>query len=140
MDEIDKLHLLAELSHDFCELNHGPGTRREDFPATDYIVMPFGYPESDVSEVSERELVVPVCEECARALLGNEWTLLYCFECCSSQWVSRKLAKNSYRDHILWMKGCPHCACEFGGVHFKDLKAVKDSATFLGNLIDEIAA
>jgi len=42
MHEVERLALLAQLGEEFCELNHGPGTRREDFPASDYLVMPFG--------------------------------------------------------------------------------------------------
>ncbi|MDP1883891.1 MAG: hypothetical protein Q8L10_00840 [Candidatus Moranbacteria bacterium] len=126
MDAINKLQLLAELSNECCELSHGPDTRREDFPASDYIIMPFGYSESEKVDVAVREMVVPVCYGCATALLGNEWTLLYCFECCSSQWVYRRLAKNRYRHHILWLRGCPHCSSEeeFGGLYFNDLGTI----------------
>lgn len=140
MHETDRLRLLADLSTEFCELNHGPGTRREDFPASDYLVLPFGYPESETCEVTVREMVVPVCHECASALLGEEWTLLYCFECCSSQWVYRGLAKNRYRHHILWLRGCPHCTHEFGGLYFNDLKALADAPLFLSIHHASIAA
>lgn len=140
MNEIDRLQLLADLGTSFCELNHGPDTRPEDFPATDYLVMPFGYAENEVSEVAVREVVVPICAECAQALLGEEWTLLFCFECCSSQWVYRRLAKNRYRHHILWMRGCPHCTHEFGGLYFNDFKAVTDAPIFLSTLPQVIAA
>lgn len=140
MNEIDRLQLLSELSHEFCELNHGPNTRKEDHPASDYIVMPFGYAEDETTDVAAREMVIPVCAECAKALLGNEWTLFYCFECCSSQWVCRKFSKNRYRHHILWLRGCPHCASEFGGLYFTDLSCISDSAYFLGEQIDILAA
>lgn len=140
MNEIDKLRLLAELDSEFCELNHGPETRREDFPATDYIIMPFGYEESEISDVAVREMVVPVCYDCAQALLGEEWTLLYCFECCSSQWVYRPMAKNQYRHHMLWLRGCPDCTNEFGGLYFNDIKAVMGEAEFLALQIGQSAA
>jgi hypothetical protein len=140
MNEIDRIQLLAELSHESCELNHGPGVRREDFPASDFIVMPFGYAENEMIDVAVRELVVPVCYDCATALLGNEWTLLYCFECCSSQWVYRKFAKNSYRHHILWLRGCPHCTNEFGGLYFNDFTAIADSGMFLRDYSHVMAA
>ncbi|MEW6500632.1 MAG: hypothetical protein ACOY8P_11420 [Thermodesulfobacteriota bacterium] len=140
MHETDRLRLLAELSTERCELNHGPGTRGEDFPASDYLILPFGYPESEIREVTVREMVVPVCHECATALLGEEWTLLYCFECCSSQWLHRGLAKNRYRHHILWLRGCPHCRNEFGGLYFNDLKALTDTPLFLSNQAGSIAA
>ncbi|MBI5559166.1 MAG: hypothetical protein HY885_16200 [Deltaproteobacteria bacterium] len=140
MNEIDRLQLLAELTREFCELNHGPNVRREDFPATDYIVMPFGYAENEMTEVAAREMVVPVCYDCATALLGNEWTLLYCFECCSSQWICRRFAKNSYQHHILWLRGCPHCTHEFGGLYFNDFKAVTDGVGFLREHMGIMAA
>lgn len=140
MNEIDKLQLMADLSHELCELNHGPNVSKENFPASDYIIMPFGYAENAITDVAVREMVVPVCHDCATALLGNEWTLLYCFECCSSQWVYRKLAKNSYRHHILWLRGCPHCTNEFGGLYFNDLQAVGDSVAFLKDHMNRIAA
>ncbi|MFZ5760550.1 MAG: hypothetical protein ACOY4H_00905 [Thermodesulfobacteriota bacterium] len=140
MNEIDKIQLLADLSHEHCELNHGPDTRREDFPASDYIIMPFGYSENGVTDVAVREMVVPVCFDCATALLGDDWTLLYCFECCSSQWVYRKLAKNRYRHHVLWLRGCPRCTNKFGGLYFNDFPAVADSAHFLKEQIGRMAA
>lgn len=140
MNEIDKLQLLAELTHEFCELNHGPDTHRENFPASDFIIMPFGYAENAVTDVAVREMVVPVCHDCATALLGNEWTLLYCFECCSSQWVYRKMARNKYRHHVLWLRGCPHCTNQFGGLYFNDFDAVADSAHFLREYAGRMAA
>ncbi len=120
MNAIDKIILLADLGDKYCELNHGPDTRKEDHPATNYLVIPFGYSENSVIDVAVRKMVIPICQECADALSGEEWTLLYCFECNSSHWVYRKLAKNSYRHHILWLRGCPDCTNEFGGLYFAD--------------------
>jgi len=121
MDEIYRLQLLSDLVENHCELNHGPDTRPEDYPACDYIVASFGYNENDIEEVAVRELVIPVCAACAKALLGDEWTLLYCFECAGSRWVSRKYAKNHYRHHILWLRGCPDCTNKFGGLYFNEI-------------------
>lgn len=140
MNEIDRLQLLAELDEEFCELNHGPDTARENFPATDYIVIPFGYKEDEVNEVCVRDMVVPVCYDCAHSLLGDEWTLIYCFECNSSQWVNRTLAKNSYRHHILWLRGCPGCSLEFGGLYFNDILVYPDQPHFLTPADKENAA
>lgn len=141
MNAIDRVQLLAELEHDFCELNHGPATVREDFPAADYLVLPVGYQEDKDVEVVVRELVVPVCRVCIDALLGDEWTLLYCFECNSSQWICRELSKHNYRHHVLWLKGCPECAEKFGGLYFNDFPAISDSTDFVsGNLSRESAA
>ncbi len=124
MNEIDRLALMADLAESHCELNHGPDTHPEDYQAVNYIVMPFGYSENDVQEVAARELIVPVCHDCVQALMHDEWTLLYCFECCSSQWVARKLAKNRYRHHVLWLRGCPHCSNEFGGLYFNGMESL----------------
>ncbi len=121
MDAIDKVTMMAELSHDHCSLNHGPGISNEHIPAADYIVMPMGYAEAAGKDIAVRELVIPVCFDCALALKGNEWTLLYCFECAESRWVYRKLAKNRYRHHILWLRGCPDCTNKFGGLYFTDI-------------------
>ncbi len=131
MDAIDRLRLLAELDHEYCSLNHGPETRSEDYPAVDYIVIPFGYQKDEVRETVTRELVVPVCEECAQALMGDEWTLLYCFECAGSRWVSRQLARNRYRHHILWLRGCPDCSNQFGGLYFNDISEMEQLAELL---------
>ena len=131
MNEIDRLALLAELTNESCELNHGPDTKGLFFQATDYIVIPFGYQEDTTTDICTRELVVPVCYDCAQALLGSDWSLLYCFECNSSQWVYRKMAKNKYRHHILWLRGCPDCSYEFGGLYFNEISIYPESAEFL---------
>ena len=120
MDATDKVKMMAELAHDYCSLNHGQDIRNENIPAADYIVMPFGYEESKDKEIAVRELIIPVCSECVQALKGNEWTLLFCFECAESRWVCRKLAKNRYRHHILWLRGCPDCTNAFGGLYFSE--------------------
>ena len=131
MDEIERIRLLADLEESYCELNHGPDTRKEDFPAVDYIVLPVGYKEDEVQDVSVRELVIPVCFECAQALMGDDWTLLYCFECGESRWVCRDLAKNSYRHHILWLRGCPDCTNVFGGLYFTDVPEQVEQINFM---------
>ena len=131
MNKIDKLQLMAELVHENCVLNHGPDTREEDFPAVDYLVIPIGYKEDNTVEVSAREMVIPICKECASALQGEEWTLLYCIECTSSRWVCRQFAKNRYRHHILWLRGCPDCSKKFGGLYFADNLVAEGDANFL---------
>jgi hypothetical protein len=140
MDEIDRLQLIAQLSTEYCELNHGPDTRREDFSAVNYLALPVGYKKNDVQEISVRELVIPACYDCAEALLGNDWTLLYCLECAESRWIYRRLAKNKYRHHILWLKGCPDCSYEFGGLYFNDLQAVIGPTEFLAQSVSLYAS
>lgn len=133
MDEIERLQLMAQLTEAHCELNHGPGTRPEDYPAANYLVIPIGYKKNNIEEISTRELVVPICLECAEALLGEEWTLLYCFECGSSRWVCRELSKNNYQHHILWLRGCPDCSYEFGGLYFNEIPRFAGQPEFLGH-------
>ena len=135
MDAIDKVRMMAELSQEHCSLNHGPGISNEEIPAVDYIVMPFGYSESEDKEIAVRELVIPVCIECVMALKGEDWTLLYCFECAESRWVFRELAKNNYRHHILWLRGCPDCSNEFGGLYFTDIPTCGSSVQLALNEI-----
>ena len=134
MNELDKLVLLANLEEECCELSHGPETSHLKLPAVDYLVQPFGYSHSDIEEVSVRDMVVPICIDCSRALQGNDWTLLYCFECNSSQWISRQHARLRYRHNILWLRGCPHCAGDFGGLYFSDMKALVDNPLFLSGI------
>lgn len=134
MNAVDILGLLAHLEEETCELNHGPETDNEKHPAVDYIIQPFGYTVNEIEEVGVREMIVPVCTDCSEALQGNDWTLFYCIECCSSQWVYRKFAKNRYRHKILWLRGCPECSREFGGLYFSDLRALIDNPVFVSRL------
>ncbi len=134
MDATEKLALLAQLETECCELNHGPDTHHEKRAAVDYIIQPFGYTVNDIEEVAVREMIVPVCAECAEALQGNDWTLFYCFDCCGSQWLYRKFAKNQYRHNILWLRGCPECQEDFGGLYFTDLKALMDNPVFVSQV------
>jgi hypothetical protein len=120
MNAIDRLELLANLKNEHCELNHGPNTDHEKRPAIDYIVQLIGHDAGGGIEVASREMVIPICADCSEALQGNEWTLLYCLECCGNQWVNREYAKNRYRHSILWLRGCPKCTGKFGGLYFTE--------------------
>jgi len=140
MNEIDQIRLLADLDEEHCELNHGPDTNPEEYQASDYLILPIGYQKDSVQSVTVREMVIPVCFDCAQALLRDEWTLLYCFECTHSRWVYRPWARNSYRHHILWLRGCPDCSNEFGGLYFTETDQVADAAQFISNHITIRAA
>ncbi|MBU0729808.1 MAG: hypothetical protein KKE17_12005 [Proteobacteria bacterium] len=126
MDKYESLVLLADLENVFCELNHGKDAVVENHRACDYIVVPFGSKDSNDVATSVREMVIPVCRDCIDALQGDEWTLLYCFECSSSRWVLREVAKNQYRHHVLWLRGCPDCTSKFGGIYFNDFPEAVD--------------
>ena len=133
MNEMDQVRLLADLEEEHCELNHGPNTNPEEYPATDYLILPIGFEENSIQSVTVREMVIPVCFDCAQALLHDEWTLLYCFECSHSCWVYRPWARNRYRHHILWLRGCPDCSNTFGGLYFTDSEQVTEAAQFVSS-------
>ena len=115
LSEIEKVVVIADLVDSFCELNHGPNTKSSDFPATNALVVPIGYRESTNIDVAKRNYTIPICNECALGLEGNEWVLLYCLECNKSQWIAREKAKNKYHpdDHIIWKIGCHNCGGMF---------------------------
>lgn len=117
MDAIDKLAFLADLGKSFCELNHGPNTKQEDYKAVDYIVQAFGY-----NGKNQHELLIPICAECVQGLQDADWVLLYCFSCNQSQWINKKLSKNKYKHKIIWLNGCPSKGCtgKFGGIYFTE--------------------
>jgi hypothetical protein len=118
MIELDRLHLLADMCGAHCELNHGPGIENERYPAVDYLVWPVGYRESPNVSTAVRDYAVPICQDCLDALEGEEWTLLYCNQCCSSQWVLRAISRLEYRHSVIRLRGCPKCGGRFGGCWF----------------------
>lgn len=134
MEGVDILGLLAELKGEYCELNHGTDSHNEKRIAVDYIIQPFGYTIADVEEVAVREMIVPVCAECAETLQGGDWTLFYCIECCSSHWVYKKFTQDRYKNNILWLRGCPECSEAFGGLYFSDFKAIVSNPMFVSEV------
>ena len=124
MDVVDIPGLREQLKQEHCELNHELGTNYDKRGAVDYIIQPSGYTTSDIGEVAVRETIVPVCADCIETMLGNDWILFYCIECCCSQWVYKKLAQNYCRHNILWLLGCPECSEEFGRLYFSGIKAI----------------
>ncbi len=109
MDGIDLLALKSELVGTKCELDHGKGIEPGD--ATDYLTVPMGT-KTGVVETQTDTLTIPICTECAEALCGDEWILIYCLCCGASHWVARKYARRSYPTdcHIVWKDNeCPKC-------------------------------
>ncbi len=123
IDEIDVLGLEADLAHSHCELNHGPRDT-EPHRAVDYLVLPVGKKHANGTITDKGELVIPVCQECLEGLTDEAWTLLYCIDCNESQWVARQLSKMQYRHNLIWLRGCPRCSAEFGGIYFNDPESV----------------
>lgn len=123
MKDTESLHLLADLADSRCELNHGPQIKLTP-QAVDYIAVPMGY-NGDTE--SKDTLVIPVCFECVEALTGDEWTLVYCLECNSSQWISQQLSKLDYTNrltgshhHLISIVGCPECSGKLESLYFVD--------------------
>jgi len=111
MDSLEKAALMAELPYTECCINHG-GYLPESLQAVDYVVIPIGCDENNVSSVITRELVIPICGECSETLHSNDpnWVLFICINCSSSQWKLRRLLRTEYSDDIMqFMKYCPHC-------------------------------
>ena len=93
-----------EISEETCCLDHKDDIKRQ---AVEYLCQRFKdkYEQIDM-------LKIPICAECAQALCGEEWVLLYCIHCNRSQWVYRPMAKLHYgKDvHVVWMDICPWCS------------------------------
>jgi len=103
-DGLQNLIDIIELKGTNCVLDHKDDKKRE---AVDYLSQRFKdkYDKIDT-------LRIPVCGECAEALCGVDWVLLFCIYCGRSQWVYRPKAKLKYgKDvHVIWMDICPWCA------------------------------
>ena len=100
-DLTDKIHLMLES----CDLNHGLGVEKPQ--AVDYITQTLG---------DGGQLRIPICAECADALMCTEeerWVLLYCLSCLSSQWIDKSVSRRLYHyekgERIKWMRECPKC-------------------------------
>ncbi len=108
MDAIEKLGLLSELNGTECGLSHG----KEDVisrPAVDFVIIPMGHKESDIIEVVDDYITIPICEECIKDLDSGDWIVLYCASCNKSVWVIKELAKRSYDSTVNLIKECPNC-------------------------------
>ena len=93
-----------EISEEKCHLDHKDNSEHK---AIDYLCQNFKnkYDQLDL-------LKIPICGECAQALHGNEWVLIYCIHCNRSQWIHRSEAKLQYgKDvHVVWLDICPWCS------------------------------
>lgn len=119
IDEIDAFGLQAELAHSHCELSHGT---RDTSPhsAVDYLVLPIGTKDSNGIVSNQSDLIIPICQDCLDGLTDEAWTLLYCLDCNESQWILRDFSRLKYRHNLIWLRGCPKCSAEFGGIYFND--------------------
>ena len=105
---IDDFIAITELESEPCGLDHKD---KEYHQAIDYLCKKIGYTTLNGNDVVEAELRIPICQECADALINNEWVLFYCIECNSSQWLCRKYAKRMYPSdvNLIALKTCPKC-------------------------------
>jgi len=112
---IQDFQAMLELEGEKCCLKHGTDDPAENHPAVDFICQNIGREEVTDDGISvdviEATLRIPVCKECIEALYGDDWVLLYCVGCNSSQWVCKRLSKRIYPPglHIKWMDVCPNC-------------------------------
>jgi len=107
MDNAEQAVLAADLAGGLpCGLNHGPG---QLVPmAVDYVVQGIGFSRGMTTTVVA-EVTIPVCIDCAMALQGAEWVLLYCGSCHASQWIERSKARREYSERFNWLESCPKC-------------------------------
>lgn len=109
MTEADELGIAVKIiSGTECDLRHHDD---EKHLAVNTIVVPMGYKEPDGTYIQKDELVIYICEDCVRKLQSIDWSLMYCFNCCSSQWIYLPLAKRSkeHYNNINWITYCPKC-------------------------------
>jgi len=102
--EIQNIIDSFELDGETCCLKHNDIIKRK---AVDYLCQNFKDKYGKIDE-----LRIPICGECAEALCGIEWILLFCIYCGRSQWVYRPKAKLKYGKnvHVVWMDICPWCS------------------------------
>ena len=124
MQKIEDLHVVIDIANSNCELNHGPNTTNEDYPAVNAIILPIGHKESEIKFVEDSKFFIPICQECLDGLTDPEWVLMVCLECCSSQWIYKPTARMNYYNkkteegyNIIWLKGCPKCGGNFNGFY-----------------------
>ena len=112
---IEDFQAILELKGEKCHLKHSPHDLAENHQAVDFICQDIGREimtdDGIMVEVLEATLRIPICKECAEALYGDDWVLLYCVGCNNSQWVCKRLSSRVYADglHIKWVDMCPNC-------------------------------
>lgn len=114
MNNSDYIRNTLELINETCHLKHSRMDPAENHPAVEFLCQHIGHLESEDSSVIDYTIQIPICEECAEALQGDEWVLLFCLNCSKSQWVLRALAKKVYHkdQHVVFMEECPCCKCD----------------------------
>ncbi|MBU1557843.1 hypothetical protein KKC45_02680 [Patescibacteria group bacterium] len=55
---------------------------------------------------------LPICGTCFKMLMSPFFTLTFCLDCDSSQWVSRSEKDGKIRADLVYRKGCEHCLPE----------------------------
>jgi len=99
----------AEIENETCNLKHSKQDPAENHKAVEYLCQRLCDKNTGAAY---QEIRVPVCLECAEAIVNPEWILMYCIFCFKSQWVYRPLAKYNYPpgNLVYWLDVCPFCA------------------------------
>ena len=108
-DVLNMLTIDIDLIGQTCGLKHSREDPSENHPATNYLCQRLGDKELNIAY---QEIRIPICAECAEALLDENWILAYCTFCHESQWIYRPLAKIKHPEGngVYFMDVCPHCA------------------------------
>ena len=99
----------AEIENETCHLKHSKEDPSENHKAVEYLCQRLG--DKNTGTIYQ-EIRVPVCLECAEAIVNPKWILMYCVFCFKSQWVYRPFAKYNYPpgNLVYWLDCCPYCA------------------------------
>ncbi len=106
-DNINNFIDRLSLENETCCLKHGPKEMEiKAPPAVDFLCQHIGFKDDNIAT---EVLRIPICKECAEALLNPEWLLVYCVGCNSSQWIFKPKAYNKVTEGIIWLDECPEC-------------------------------
>jgi hypothetical protein len=103
---IDKIAVKTEK----CGLKHAPKEYNIEQPqAVDYLCQNLGYNKTgETTEV----IRIPICEECCRGMRDPDWAVIYCVNCCNSQWIYKPKSSYEFHTDVVWLDECPHCTEE----------------------------
>lgn len=107
-ESIDNLTAKLDLIGEKCHLKHGPKNMDIEIPnAVDYLCQYFGFnKERSITEM----LRIPICRDCIAGLYDDDWALVYCINCNSSQWFYKpKVPHIEFHTDVVWLDKCPEC-------------------------------
>lgn len=99
MKDDDKLAMCINLPMESCGLKH-----ENEKKAINYLCQEFKGGET---------LTIPICEECERKSVDNDWVLLYCTNCHANHWIFKPASSRQYHykkgEKVKWLPECPYC-------------------------------